>query len=94
MKGRDFMSILAAKASTMVNIAPNIYTVVIRPCTNTIGYYAVCDTPNGGCVAQGTTLQEVQKNMIEAMELHLEDFPDVSNYYLSFEVQHAQDTDN
>ena len=72
----------------------NVYTVVVRPCTDTDGYYAVCDTPDGGCVAQAKTLQAVQKNMIEAVEFHFEDCPRELNYYLSFEIHHAADTSN
>ena len=72
----------------------NVYTVVVRPCADTDGYYAVCDTPDGGCVTQAKTLQEIQKNMIEAVEFHFEDYPSKSNYYLLFEVQHAPDTGN
>jgi predicted RNase H-like HicB family nuclease len=45
--------------------------------------------PNGGCVTQGDTLHETQMNMFEAMNLCLEDYPDVSDYCLSFEVQDA-----
>ena len=80
------MSASAAKA--IVN-APNVFSVSIQPCVDTKGYFAICDTPNGGCVTQGTTLQEVQKNMIEAVEIHLEDCPEFTNYYLTFEVSHA-----
>ena len=51
-------------------IMPLVYTVIIRPCTDTTGYYAVCDTPDGGCVVQGETLQETQRSMVEAMSIH------------------------
>ena len=88
------MVTVAAKAPALTEGAPIAYTVVIRPRTDTAGYYAVCDTPNGGCVTQGETLQEVQRNMMDAMEFHLEDCPDTPEYYLSFEVYHAQNTDN
>ena len=83
-----------AKTPALTKGAPIAYTVAIRPRTDTTGYYAVCDTPNGGCVAQGETLQEIQKRIVKAMEFHLEDRPDVTDYYLSFEVYHAQNTDN
>ena len=72
----------------------SVYKVVVRPCTDTDGYYAVCDTPDGGCVTQAKTLQEIQKNMIEAVEFHFEGYSSKLNYYLSFEIHHAADTDN
>jgi len=65
------------------------YTITIHPCVDTTGYRAICDMPNGGCVAQGETLQEVQRNMLEAMELYMEDYPNSPEYYLNFEVCHA-----
>ena len=49
-----------------------IYTVIIYPCEDTTGYWAKCDLPNGGCTAQGETLHEVQKNMLESIELFLD----------------------
>ena len=66
-----------------------IYSVIIRPCVDTSGYWAECDMENGGCTTQGETIQEAQKNMFEAVELYLEDYPDVKNYFLTFEVQYA-----
>ena len=99
MKGCANMSALAVdrpsqQAQSHINNLPDVYTVVIRPCTDTDGYYAICDTPDGGCVTQAKSLQETQKSMIEAMEFHLEDYPSKLNYYLSFEVHHASDTSN
>ena len=67
----------------------NIYKVIIRPCTDTSGYYAVCDMPNGGTVTQGETLWKTKMNMFEAMALYLEDFPDIADYDLNFEIRHA-----
>ena len=64
-----------------------IYTVIIYPCEDTTGYWAKCDLPNGGCTAQGETLHEVQKNMLESIELFLED--NIQNYFLDFEVKYA-----
>ena len=69
---------------------PTIFTVAVRACTDTEGYYAICDTPDGGCVTQARTLQEIQKNMIEAMEFHFEDSLHELNYLLRFEVHHAE----
>ena len=70
------------------NIA-TVFNVIVRPCEDTSGYWAECDMPNGGCVAQGETIQETQKNMIEAIDFHLEDFPEITNYYVAFEVRNA-----
>ena len=68
-------------------IMPVTFTVIIRPAENIGGYYAVCDMPNGGCTTQGNTIQEIQKNMFECMELFLEDYPEITDYFLNFELQ-------
>jgi len=68
---------------------PEIYTVIIHPCTDTNGYWAECPMPDGGCTTDGETLQETQKNMFEAMEFYLEDYPEVKEYLLQFEVRNA-----
>ena len=67
---------------------PSVYYVIIRPCEDTTGYYAVCDLPDGGCTVQGETVQETQRNMMEAIGLYLEEAVD-ANYFLDFEVAHA-----
>ena len=77
------------------NIISTIFTVIIRPCDEKIGgYYAICDMPNGGCTTQGETMQETQKNIFESIQLYLEDYPEISDYYLNFEVQDAKYTDS
>jgi len=75
------------------NIIPSIFTVIITPAKNVGGYCAACDMPNGGCVTQGGTMKEIQKNMIEAVDFYLEDYPEILDYYLTFEVQDAENTD-
>ena len=35
-----------------------VYKVIVRPYTETDGCYAICDTPDGGCVTQAMILQE------------------------------------
>jgi predicted RNase H-like HicB family nuclease len=65
------------------------FRVTVRPNGDAPGYWAKCDMPGGGCATQGDTLQEIQKNMLEAAELYMEDYPDVLNYYLVFEVSDA-----
>ncbi|MCL2170559.1 MAG: type II toxin-antitoxin system HicB family antitoxin [Defluviitaleaceae bacterium] len=49
------------------------------------GYWASCDMPNGGANTVGDTIQEVCANMYEAMELYLEDYPQINNFLLTFE---------
>ena len=71
------------------NTAHVRFVVEINYCEEIDGYSAKCDMPGGGCIAQGNTLQEVQKQMIEAVDFFLDDYPDVKNYYLFFEVQNA-----
>jgi predicted RNase H-like HicB family nuclease len=66
-----------------------IFRVTIRRADDVSGYWAVCDMPGGGCTAQGDTLQETQKNILEAAGMYLEDYPDVINYCLLFEVENA-----
>ena len=72
---------------------PRAFTVIVRPCTDTTGYFAICDMPGGGCTAQGETMQEIQKNIIEAVDFYLEDYPEIFDYYLKIEVHDAQNTD-
>ena len=67
-------------------ISYSVFSVTIRPCVDTIGYWAKCDMPDGGCITQGETLQDTQKNMFEAIDLYLEDYPEISEYFLKFEV--------
>jgi len=45
--------------------------------------------PDGGVNTDGETIQEVESNMFEAMDLYLEDYPEISEYSLNFEVRHA-----
>ena len=63
-----------------------VYRVMIHPCEDTGGYWAECAMENGGCTAQGETLQETQRDMLDAIAFHLEDTPGISNYFLQFEI--------
>ena len=65
---------------------PKIFTVVINEDKETGGYWAECDMPNGGCISQGETLRETQMKMYEAIELCLDDYSEIKDYGLSFEV--------
>jgi predicted RNase H-like HicB family nuclease len=65
------------------------FRVAMRRAAEAGGYWAVCDMPGGGCTVQGATLQETQKNMLEAVEMYLEDNPGVVDYWLLFEVESA-----
>ena len=62
------------------------FHVAVRPCSDVPGYWAKCDAFNGGCTVQGDTLQETQSLMLEAMAFYLEDYPEITNYVLLFEV--------
>ena len=74
-------------------IIPRTFSINIYPAKDAGGYWAECDMPNGGCVTQGDTIKEIQKNMIEAVDFYLEDYPEISDYYLKFEVYNADNTD-
>ena len=66
-----------------------IFNAVIRPAEDAGGYYAVCDMMNGGCTAQNETIQKTQKDILEAVSFYLEDYPEISDYYVNFEVRNA-----
>ena len=68
---------------------PVIFNVIIRPAEDVGGYWATCFMPNGGCNAQSDTIQETQKDMLEAISFYLEDYPEIVNYYVEFEVRDA-----
>jgi predicted RNase H-like HicB family nuclease len=68
-----------------------MYRVTIHPAEDTGGYWASCDFEGGGCTTQGDTLHEIQKNMLEALELYFEDTPDVTDYYVVFEYNGCSD---
>ena len=62
-----------------------VYTVVIHKNEDGMGYWAVCEMPNGGASTIGDTIHETQKNMYESMLLFLEDdYPDVKDFFLTF----------
>lgn len=65
-----------------------VFNVVIHP-SETGGYWAECPMENGGCFTDGDTIQETQKNMFESIELYLEDYPEVTDFFLVFEVRYA-----
>ena len=77
-----------SKSQLAASITPAIYKVVIHAAEKG-GYWAECLMPNGGSTTDGDTIQETQKNMFEAMELYLEDYPEVTEYFLAFEYCHA-----
>jgi predicted RNase H-like HicB family nuclease len=71
------------------DIMPTIFNVIIYPCVDTAGYWATCRMPDGGVNTDGETIQEVERNMFEAMGLYLEDHPEIAQYSLAFEVRNA-----
>jgi len=76
---------------------PAVFTVIVHPRkdleTGANGYWATCDMPNGGCTTQAVTIKDIQKNIIEAVGFYLEDYPEISDYYLKLEVRDAEYTD-
>ncbi|MCL2095629.1 MAG: hypothetical protein FWH10_01850 [Oscillospiraceae bacterium] len=69
-----------------IYIMPVIFNVIIHKSVDTDGYYAVCDMPGGGCTVQAGTIYQVQKDMLESVNFYLEDYPEITDYYLKFEV--------
>ncbi|MDR2183077.1 MAG: type II toxin-antitoxin system HicB family antitoxin [Clostridiales bacterium] len=68
-----------------------VFNVIIHPCEDTGGYWAEC-TSLPGCFTDGKTPQEVQSNMFESVNLFLQnDYPDVNEYYLNFDLQGVRD---
>ena len=65
------------------------FLAVVSPCADSPGYWARCDAFDGGCTVQGITMRETQSRMLEAMAFYLEDYPDVVDYVLLFEVRNA-----
>ena len=76
--------------SKLIEIEPEIitpvYRVMIYPAKDVGGYWASCDMEHGGCTVQGKTLQAVQREMLESVDFYLEDYPEITNYYLEFEL--------
>jgi predicted RNase H-like HicB family nuclease len=73
----------------MVKTMPVTFTAIIHPNADR-GYWAECAMPNGGCNTDGDTIQEVERNMFEAVSLFLEDdYPEITEFSLSFEVHDA-----
>ena len=80
---------LYINTSANVNTMLKTFHVVIRPCVDTTGYRATCEMTDGGVNTDGQTIQEVEINMFEAMDLYLEDYPEITEYSLMFEVRNA-----
>ena len=92
-KGKEII-IMPNQAKTIYNSVRGdtmcqVYKVAIYPCVDTTGYWATCHMPDGGVNTDGETIQEVESNMFEAMDLYLEDHPEIAEYSLEFEVCHA-----
>ena len=68
---------------------PTTIRVIIHPAEDIGGYWAESITIPGA-FTQGTTVQETEKNMYESVELLLEDdYPEITDFTLEFEVQNA-----
>jgi predicted RNase H-like HicB family nuclease len=58
------------------------YNIIIMPNEeDVLGYWATCDMPNGGVIADGETIEEVKRNINEAIHFYLEDFPEIKEYH-------------
>ncbi|MDR1102055.1 MAG: type II toxin-antitoxin system HicB family antitoxin [Clostridiales bacterium] len=77
---------VTSEAQAVAKNAIPTFHVLIHPAEDVGGYWAECTFPNGGCTTQGETVQETEKNMFESITLFLEDYPEITNYFLSFEV--------
>ena len=70
-------------------IMPTTIRVIIYPAEDVGGYWAKSVTIPGA-FTQGDTIQETEKNMYESVDLLLEDdYPEIINYTLEFEVRNA-----
>ena len=70
-------------------IMPKKIHVIIRPAEDVGGYWAESVTIPGA-FTQGDTIWETEKNMYESIELLLEDdYPEITDYTLEFEVCNA-----
>ena len=74
---------------SIVTVKARTFHVVVHPCVDTTGYWAECPMDSGCCFTDGETMQETQKNMFESVALYLEDYPEITNYRLVFEVRDA-----
>ncbi len=66
-----------------------VFQAIIRPAEDVGGYWASCDMEHGGCTVQGDTIQETQTMMLEAVAIYFEDYPDTTNYCVTFEYRDA-----
>lgn len=64
---------------------PTTFNVIIHAAEEG-GYWAECPQLEG-CFTQGETIQETQANMYEAVDLYIDDSPDIREYSLSFKVR-------
>ncbi|MCL1997597.1 MAG: type II toxin-antitoxin system HicB family antitoxin [Turicibacter sp.] len=80
---------MSSVLTAMPTTDTTIYNVTIHVNEDGLGYWAECPMDNGCCFTDGVTIQETQRNMFESVDLYLEDYPDVRNYRLVFEVDNA-----
>ena len=83
------MSVMVAERPLLqeqkLNNGLPVFTVVIHKNEDGVGYWAICEMPNGGASTIGDTIHETQKNMYESMSLFLEDdYPDIKDFSLAF----------
>ena len=72
----------------------HVIHVIICPCEEEVGGYWAKSVTIPGAFTQGDTIQETEKNMYESVELLLEDdYPEITEFTLEFEVCNAENTD-
>ena len=70
-------------------IMPTVFQILIHPNVDIPGYWAECPQL-AGCNTQGNSFREINKRIIEAIELCLEDHTEqIDDYILDFEVCNA-----
>ena len=75
-----------SQAAVYNNSTIPIYTVTIHKNEDGVGYWAKCYVNDSCAFTDGDTIQETQRNMFEAMDLCLEDYPDITDYILHFKI--------
>jgi len=63
-----------------------VFRAHIHPCENG-GYWA--EIPELNCNTDGDTLHEVEINMYEAVLTSIDDYPEITDYVIKFEVLNA-----
>jgi len=77
-----------ARGGYVAKVIP-VFRAIIRPCEDVEGYWSAVDMDKGGCTVQGDTVQETQTLMRESIAFYLEDYPEITDYRIEFELGDA-----